>query len=168
MATTTDTVSVVNHDIVGLVARIDRFTTELSKSASSSVSLMSSFDQDRLASYIGAIKKYKEWILASPQLDLPETHPTVYPVSALIPVSMVENESLGDVIRMMNLARQELINSQSSRLSSGLIIHDEKRFAAVIEKVANFLEEYIKAADPLDLPESSPAVQMTGAGRQGI
>ena len=66
---------VYNDDIAGVYRRINRFLEELQKSASSNVSDVNKFDLDRIKSYIESLTKYIDWIIAQPQLDLPETHP---------------------------------------------------------------------------------------------
>ena len=129
---------------------------------------MNAFDQVRLASYIGAIKAYVAWIVSQPQLDLPETSPRVYALDENPSYELVENEAVVDVVRMLELVRDEVVNSQSARQSSGLIGFDEKRLLAVINKVEAFLNTYIKEVTPLDLPESSPMRSAATGGKTGI
>ena len=162
------TVSVMNHDILGIVTRLDRFVVELIKSASSGVSAMSTFDQARLEAYLNNINKYLAHVEAQPQLDLPESHPTQYSVPALIPQTLVENPDVADIVRLLNLARVELTDSQSARIASGLIAPDSSRFKAIIGKVEKFLKDFIQAQGPLDLPESSPMIPLSGPGRTGV
>lgn len=157
-----------NHDIAGLYVRINRFIEELAKSASSNVNQMSTFDQARLVSYIAAIRKYQAWVMAAPQLDLPETHPRGIDLPAPPVLPEIENEAVQDLIRLFIISRDELVGSQSSRNAAGLISFDNTRFTAIIDKAEKFLTEYVQAATPLDLPESSPNAPMTGAGKQGV
>jgi len=158
---------VYNHDVVGLYERMNRFAEELARAASSSVSLTSSFDMARLSSYLDAIDRYHAWVTAQPQLDLPETSPREYALTPLAPLPTIENEDMSDVIRMLLLARDELINSQSARVGSGMIVHDTTRLTAVVAKARAFLKDYIEPTHPLDLPESSPAHPVSGPGRGG-
>lgn len=159
---------VYNHDVVGLWDRINRFIEELSKSVSSNVSITNSFDIARLETYLNSIDRYHSWVKAQPQLDLPETSPRVYELFPAPVVPVIENEDTDDIIRMLLLARDEVVNSQSSRLGSGLIAPDSARLTAVISKARAFLIDYIIPTQPLDLPESSPAQIMSGAGRTGV
>lgn len=163
-------ISTYNHDVAGLCTRVHRFMVELKKAVSSGTSQVNLFDQERLNSYLGAIRAYRDWVVAQPQLDLPETHPRVLDIP-LMPdddVDSIENESLRDAARLFKLAILELQSSQSSRHGSGLIKYDEARLTAIVEKVQALLDGYIKTVDPLDLPESSPAYPMSGAGKTGI
>lgn len=161
-------VSTRNHDILGIYNRLNRFLVEMYKSVSSSVSLMNDFDQVRLASYITNIRGYIAWVIAQPQLDLPETSPREYPFEAAPVLGDVESEEINDVLNMIVLARDEITNSQSARMGSGLIKFDQARLSAVIDKVAAFLDNYIKTLTPLDLPESSPQAPVSGPGKVGI
>jgi hypothetical protein len=167
MATASDRF-VYNHDVAGIHARVNRFLTEMALSQSNGTSQVIAYDQARLQSYIAAIRTYKQWVLDQPLLDLPETHPTKYPLDPDPTLPEIENESIRDVLRMLLLAREELVNGQSARMSSGLIKFDDARFSAVIDKVENFLKNYIATTTPLDFPESSPMDPMAPAGKIGV
>lgn len=159
---------VLNHDVVGLHSRINRFLEELIKSVSSSTSQVNVFDQERLKSYLGAILIYHDWVVGQPALDLPETHPREYALEASPVVPDVENENINDLVRLLVLAREELVNSQSARDPANLNKFDSARLLAVVAKAQAFLTEYIQKATPLDLPESSPQAVVSGSGRTGV
>ena len=167
MATAAPTVT-YNHDVAGLWQRINRFIEEVQKSVSSGVSLTNEFDVQRLKTYLDAIDRYHSWIKAQPTLDLPETSPRQYVLTPPPADIVVENEDLADVLRLFSLVRDEVVNSQSSRLGSGILSPDSARLSSAVGKVRTFLLEYIIPTQPLDLPESSPADPMTGSGRTGI
>jgi hypothetical protein len=159
---------VYNQDVAGLHARINRFINEMTDSVSSGISLFTAFDQARLLSYTNAVHKYHDWVIAQPQLDLPETHPREYALKPNPVVPDIENESVKDVIRLLEVTRDELANCQSSRMPSGLVSFDSIRLVAVIKKVEAFIKDFVQVADPLDLPESSPQSLMAGAGKTGV
>ena len=167
MATQTNQ-SVYNQDVRGLASRINRFITELMLSASANLANVSEFDASRLESYIRAIRTYHDWIMAQPQLDLPETAPRSYQLDADPTVPLIENEAIRDTIVMLEVARDELINSQSARMPVGLLSFDSRRVSAVVDKVEAFLNSYIREVQPLDLPESSPQRSMAPAGKTGV
>jgi len=156
-----------NHDIIGIYDRMNRFIVEMNKAVSADVSDVISFDQARLASYLDAIDRLRIWIVAQPQQDFTESTEMVFTLEAEPDVVNVENESINDVIRMMTLARTDLINSQSARKPSGLDPADATRLTAFVEKIRTFLNEYIIPTVPLDLPQSSPMEGRTGAGKRG-
>ena len=160
--------TVLNHDIAGICRRINRFITELYKSVSSGIHEVNEFDQERLNHYLGAIRSYRDWIMAQPHLDLPETHPRPIEIGPDPEVTTVENESVRDVIYLMELCRDELVNSQSARAPAGLIVFDDRRAMALIEKCQKFLDDYIAKVQPMDMPESTPMRLMSGSGATGI
>ena len=160
--------TVLNHDVAGLCRRLNRFIIELQKSASSSVSDMSTFDQDRLQSYLDAIKSYRSWVISQPQLDLPETHPKEIEIGKEPETPDVDNEGVRDTVYMMGICRDEIVNSQSARRASGFISFDDRRLMAIVDKCQHFLDDYIKLVQPIDMPETSPLNETTGAGSLGV
>lgn len=157
-----------NHDIVGLYNRINRFIIELQKSVSSQTSQVNEFDQERLARYLEAIDVYHSWVVDQPHLDLPETSPRDYELEDPPEVVETENESVNDVVRLLVLARDEVINSQSARDPANLNKFDSQRLTSAVAKARAFLENYIIPITPLDLPESSPQEETTGSGMTGV
>jgi hypothetical protein len=157
-----------NTDIDGLVRRINRFITEIFLAQSSGLSKTAAFDVTRMSSYTKAIRQYVSWVVSVPLLDLPETGPRPITLGANPVVPAMENESMYDVAILLELARDELINSQSSRMSSNLIKFDQNRLTAILDKVDNFIAGFISTVDPLDLPESSPMTEVTGSGLGGV
>jgi hypothetical protein len=168
MPVTATTRYVYNQDIRGLASRINRFIVEMMSAASANLAAVNEFDQARLQKYIDAIRTYQSWVLAQPQMDLPETSPRQYPLDPDPTIPTVENEAIRDVIVMLELARDELINSQSARHPTGMLGFDANRLGRVIDKVEAFLTTYIAVVQPLDLPESSPAQDMGPAGKSGV
>ena len=165
---TTEAGKTYNTDIFGLVRRINRFISEMFLSQSGGVSQTRSFDVVRAKAYIGALRSYMKWVTDQPELDLPETGPRsmTLPASPVIP--QIENESIFDLATLLELARDELVGSQSSRLPTNLMVFDSVRFAAILTKADAFIDSYISVVDPLDLPESSPQAAMSGPGRGGV
>ena len=157
-----------NHDIVGLWNRMNKFIHECMKSQSSNVSQTNRFDIERAKSYLAALRTYHDHVQAAPELDLPETTPRLYELREAPAVVDMENESLADICRLLELGRDELISSASSRLGAKLISFDSIRFLQIVEKCERFMTDYVEVATPLDLPDSSPRAAMTGAGRVGI
>ena len=160
--------SVNNHDVVGIWDRLNRFIVEIYKSQSSQVSQFFSADQLRLASYLDAIDGYHAWVVSQPQLDLPETSPRVYVLKAAPAVTDTENDEVDNLIRLFELTRDELINSQSARQGSGFIPFDSVRLTAIVSKAREFLNTFVQQSTPLDLPESSPQTPTMGSGIGGI
>lgn len=159
---------VFNHDIVGIYNRINRFIKEAIHQTSSNVSEMNQFDIKRMKSYLSAVRTYAAHVQADPELDLPETSPRTYTLREAPVVPDMENESLSDICRLLQLMRDELINSQSARRPAKLIIFDYERLQQVLDKCDRFMVDYVEQVTPLDLPESSPRAAMTPPGRMGV
>jgi hypothetical protein len=157
-----------NTDVYGLVRRMNRFIVEMALSQSSGVSKFTSYDVSRALSYINAVRTYLDWVIAQPELDLPETGPTKVKLPVSPEVPEMENESVFDLCILFEIARDELANSQSSRLSSNLIAFDVSRLTAVLDKASAFIATYATIVDPLDQPETSPMAAVTGLGRLGV
>jgi hypothetical protein len=157
-----------NTDVFGFVRRINRFIEEVFGSQSSGVSKTSPFDINRAKTYITALRGYHDWVIGQPELDLPETSSRAISLPANPVIPPIENESLYDLAVLLELARDELANSQSSRLSSNLISFDSLRMVAILDKVDAFIDSYILVIDPLDLPETSPKYPMAPGGSLGV
>jgi len=156
-----------NIDVSSIVRRWNRIVVELMKSQSSPVSQMMPFDITRLISYLAAMTDYQAFIVAQPLLDCPETGPTEMPLPPDPVIQETENESAYDAIQLCIIARDELKNSQSARLPTNMIKFDYIRQSSYLAKLTNLIT-YIEKAEPLDLPESSPAMASTGAGHLGV
>lgn len=159
--------TIFNHDIAGLVQRLDRFQVELNHSVSGGSSEFNPFDGGRITSYLTAFTVYLDWVVAQPQLDLPESHPRAIDMADETKPAQVENESVNDIARLLSILRDELVNSQSARKPAGVIDFDEKRCRAVVVKIETFLSEFVGVVSPLDLPESSPRIALSPAGKRG-
>jgi hypothetical protein len=157
-----------NCDVDGLVRRINRAIVEMTKSQSGGVSLSISFDVIRWRTYVQGLETYIDYVTSQPQLDLPETHPMplALPTPPVIP--QMENESAYDMAVLFDTMREEIANSQSSRMPSGLISHDEVRFRSYLARATNFINSYITVIDPLDLPDSSPMAPAPTTGQKGV
>jgi len=157
-----------NTDVFGLTRRMNRFIVEMALSQSSGVSQTNSFDLVRAQTYIQAVRSYLAWVIGQPALDLPETGPTSIALPAAPVIPSMENDSTYDLCIMMELARDELVNSQSSRLSSNMIAFDSDRLVAIMDKADSLILSYITVIDPLDQPETSPMAAVTGPGNRGV
>jgi hypothetical protein len=113
------------------------------------------------------MQQFQAWIVGQPRLDCPETGPIEMdlPTSPVLP--LMENESMQDVVNLIEIARDELANSQSSRMPTNMIKFDYDRQQSYLEKIKQLMA-YIQATEPLDLPESSPMFDVTGPGKLGV
>lgn len=159
--------STYNIDVHSIVRRYNRILEEIARSQSSGVSFTNPFDVNRIASYVVAMRNFQNFVVAQPLLDCPETGPTeiALPENPRMPV--LENESMMDVINLVEIARDEVANSQSARMPTNLLKFDKDRQDSYLGKIEQLMM-YIASSEPLDLPESSPMQDVTGSGRQGV
>lgn len=159
--------STYNIDVHSIVRRYNRILEEIARSQSSGVSFTNPFDVNRIASYVIAMRNFQNFVVAQPLLDCPETGPTeiALPENPRMPV--LENESMMDVINLVEIARDEVANSQSARMPTNLLKFDKDRQDSYLAKIEQLMM-YIASSEPLDLPESSPMQDVTGSGRQGV
>lgn len=156
-----------NIDVHSIVRRYNRMLIEITKSQSSGISQTMPFDVTRIESYISAMGAFIDFVVGQPLLDCPETGPTEIQLPENPVVPFLENESAYDVMQLLQIARDEIAASQSSRIPTNLVSFDYERQKSYLAKVSSLLA-YIKSSEPLDLPESSPGVAMTGSGRLGV
>lgn len=170
MPTTNEVVKgkVYNHDIASLSQRLFRIGQEIFKAVSANASFINQFDQTRINDYLKMLTSKLDWIVGEPLLDLPESSPTEWVVEEPAQYQTVENEASNDILRLVYLTLVELQFSQSARIASGIIKHDESRMRALIQKLNNFMTQFVAETNPEDLPESSPKYDMSGHGRQGV
>jgi len=160
-------VTTYNTDVHSLSRRYNRILVEFLKSQSSGVSQTMPFDLVRARAYLASMRRYLDYIIGEPLLDCPETGPTEIPLPPKPVIANLENDSLWDVINLVVIARDELENSQSARLPTNLIKYDYQRQISYLSKITNLID-YVEAAEPLDLPESTPMQIVTGPGQRGV
>lgn len=159
--------STYNTDIHSIVRRYNRMLVEIQRSQSSGVSFVNPFDVARVRSYVAAMQNYQAFIVSQPLLDCPETGPTELALPENPKMPMIENESAFDAIQLIEIARDEISNSQSSRMPTNLLAFDYDRQKSYLEKIGKLLD-YVAASEPLDLPESSPMQVVSGPGNLGV
>jgi len=163
-----------NLHIAAICRYIARYTEEISKSASAGVTALSTADKTRLNSYMSDMRIYIEWVwnLQADDdggfLDLPESHPTSILVPIVDPVGEMENNALIDIVVYLKTLYVEAMSAQSSRLGAGLIGHDYERFLAILDTIDSYIETFVAATSPQDLPESSPRSLMPTKGKTGV
>lgn len=144
-----------NMHIAGLMNRIVLFRFEIDNSVSKSTHSMREPDIVRLQSYVQALKTYKDHVMAQDPLDLPHWHARSITVKELPSPIETENPSILDVIYLLEAMYTELGRSQSNDLATGLIRFDADRFDAQFTNLVAFIENYVLASTPLDMPEAA-------------
>jgi len=159
---------VQNMDIAGLIRRVRRMREEIRKCVSASLMHTTDRDQERIGTYLDSLDAYFDWMVAQPQQDFVEWHPTDIDLGEAPMDNLPENEALADMTQQFFALEEELAYSASSRMHTSIMEHDERRFREITQKIRDFLEQYISSIQPLDMPESSPRREMTGKGRRTV
>lgn len=159
---------VYNIDVTYLADKLARYAGEVQMSVSSNVAFVNEFDMARLQAYLTDIDAAIAYVLAQPQLDLPESHPMLHPIQAFPAMRDMESDEWDHVVRLLRSGYIELVNSQSSRLGAGLMPFDSRRVSALVAKTRQWLNDYVTQRSPMDLPETSPQQAMSPAGSAGV
>jgi len=149
-----------NMNVAGLVNRLNRFIKEMMYSQSANVNNYNEHDVERSRVYLQNLTSYIDWVVGQPIQDLPKTSPQPFTLAPMEEVIQVSNEMITDMVNYMVTMRDEILLSQSTRQSTGLMSHDERRTRSMIQTMTNFLDNYVAGANPVDMPESSPAEDM--------
>ena len=159
---------VYNSDIVHLWQSMNRVKEEVIKSQSASYGDVLPADITRWHKYLDSFDTYRSWVLSQPLLDNPESHPKTYELPDEYVPPQVDNESCNTFATMLTTAMEELSNSQSARIGTGLNAHDAFRQETYVKKMRSFLIEYVQVVEPLDLPESTPRLPQVPTGKKGV
>lgn len=151
-----------NHDVQSLSDKINRFIIEVGLSESANIHITNPFDLSRFNSYLEGIRVMQAWILATPQLDLPNTYPRKFCMQTVQDVPKMESDAARMLIRLLELMRDELIRGQSSRAASGLNTYDNTRLTATIDKTQALLDSSTDVGT--DYPNSTPLTTVVGSG----
>jgi hypothetical protein len=169
MATSTnEPTTSYNLDVVYINDKLCRYAGEVILAVSSNLAHVNSFDMARALKYLDDLDAAIAYVLAQPQLDMPETHPRERALQALPTLPNMENDELDHVVRLLEAARFELINSQSGRMAAGFLPFDAARVTALVEKTRQWLTTFVSVRSPMDLPETSPQQLVTGPGKGGV
>lgn len=163
-----DPTGVFNLDVCYVNDKLCRYAYEVVKSVSSSLAATTPFDIQRMYNYLDDIDTAIAYVTAQPQLDLPESHPTLHAIEKFPEIPNMESDEMDHVARLLKSARTELVNSQSARMGAGFLPFDAARVTALVSKTRQWLTDYVSKRTPMELPESSPQQAMTGPGRGGI
>jgi len=160
--------SIYNLDCTYVADKIARYAGEVMHSVSAGVAFVNEFDMARLMNYLTDLDSAVAYIIAQPQIDLPESHPMMQPIEPFPSVVNMESDEWDHVVRLLRAGYIELVNSQSARLGAGLLPFDAKRVTSLVAKCRAWLTDYVAQRMPMDLPETSPQNLMPAQGRLGV
>lgn len=173
VSTANPVTEVYNWECAGMIRRVNAVIIELAESQSAASNQFYPADLIRVKDqYIPMLRRYRDNMVATPLMDFPKTHPdSTFPVDRInnrYVNDTMQNNSIIDMVRMLELLRDSLAHSDTARSSSSIVSHDKVRFDAVIDRLELFVDEYVVPTQPIDMPESGPAALMPKAGVTGI
>jgi hypothetical protein len=161
----TRTIQTNNHDVAGLVRRLDRALVEVTKSQSTGISGTLPFDATRLVAILASARSYIVWASSEPFLDCPASTPTYITVPCYGAVEEMDNDSAWDIAVLIDTAIMELQSADSGRISNGFpVTKDRERVQNLLTRIESLLNTFIMKVEPMDYPESSPRYPSTGQG----
>lgn len=156
-----------NIDIAGLVDRLRVLRYEIHKSQSANILHSMPFDMERMRKILSWCRSYKDYMVADPVQDRPESTPQLIKIKDFEDLAEPQNPEHRDLMRHLEFVVKELVDSQSSRLGNSLLPFDSNRYDNYETKILA-LFDHIEATNPIDAPEFTPSVDNTGPGRGGI
>ena len=157
-----------NMHIQALVRSERVYKREGCLSSSSDVPFLLSADHERQLSYLDDLESDLDRYASKEPMDLPESHGVkLLDLGEPDPHVDKENQGINLICALYDEFESVLVNSASSRLSSGILAPDHKRAKAVIAEIRAELAD-LKAKTPLDLPETVPSKPSAGPGSTGI
>lgn len=156
-----------NMDILSLHRKHVRIKIECEKCQSANFTDIKEFDLNRMKAHLADLREKLSQIVAQPEVDLPEYSPVPLVLEDIGVPEDIENEMIADYLNYLVAMDYELINSQSGRQSTSLIVHDLNRYNAMLAKLADQIA-YSEKVKPIDRPESSPKAPMQPSGSVGV
>ena len=146
-----------NTDIVTLTNALNRYIAEAYMSESASVHFLNEFDLARFQAFLTRIVASQQWIVDTPQVDNPSIYPRFHKIPVWNDVPQIESDAIRTMIRGLEQMRDELIMCQSSRVSSGLLLKDNERLTANLDRTQALLE-LSTTPDGTDFTATTPLV----------
>jgi len=159
----------MNVDVAALCSRGRRYRKEIESAQSANVAFVNEHDFRRFKANLNSLIAYIDFAQSQSLMDSPEYHGgRELDLGDREELQPRENEAINDLCRLYEVFDVELVNCQSSRMSSKFVSHDEKRLRDIVARAHAFLDQYISQILPLDLPETSPSKASVPAGRTGV
>ncbi len=150
----------LNQDIYSVDNMIIRYLIEMMTSVSAEVQVIQPPDRARIDSYIKALNDFRLWMVNSSPSDYPATYKLYYCLSAKPDPIYIASAPVRDLVNQLIVMEGELVLSQSSRLSSGILPQDDIRFQSYLTRMTNYLLNYHDAAAPNDHPRTTELTRL--------
>ncbi len=150
----------LNQDIYSLDNMIIRYLLEMMTSVSSEVQVIQPPDRTRIDAYIASLDQFRGWMVNSSPTDYPATYKLYYCLSQKPEPVYIASAPIRDLVNQFIVMEGELVLSQSSRLSSGILPQDDIRFQSYLARMRDYLTNYHDQAAPNDHPRTTELTRL--------
>jgi hypothetical protein len=157
-----------NLHVAMVVRLLDRVIKEVCDSQSSPLTGTRSADYERIGQYMTELESFTDFANALPEADYPKSHPQPVQLNEPFKIPPMDNDSLWLLAQLVDTARFEVANSNSSRSPSGFLPADYKRWTHYYSDIRRLVKDHMQVATPTDKPESTPTYPMPPKGALGI
>ena len=168
---------VSNIDVLGLIARLDRFSEEISGAQSTNLSSgLLPPDLLRVNDCLTDLVAFWKYAQAVPIPDSPEAYGKWMKVvpgdTGQTAPEKIENDDIRQLLYQIQVFRFELASCQSARFIHGFVPvpagqpSDLQRITDAIARMQNFVT-YVAATQPSDRPASTPEFPASPGGKTG-
>jgi hypothetical protein len=156
-----------NIELWAYCAKLNRYIKELNQCNSANDSDISEPDRQRFASYSLDGKDFLAMAAKLPEVDVPKTGTIVLRLPKPPTINYVENDQSNLLVQWLEVMRDEMMNSESSRRPVGLKRFDFDRAMSYWQRYDDILA-YSAKTEPRDYVESSPREDIVPLGELGV
>ena len=157
-----------NLHVAMVVRLLDRVVKEVCDSQSSPLTGTRIADYARIDQYMTELESFTEFANKLPEADYPKSHPQPVALDPAMKIPPMDNDSLWLLAQLVDTARFEVANSNSSRSPSGFLPGDYDRWTSYYSDIRRLVSEHMKKATPTDKPESTPTYPLPPRGALGV
>jgi hypothetical protein len=157
-----------NLHVAMIVRLLDRVVKEVCESQSSPLTGTRLADYSRIDQYLTELESFTDFANKLPEADYPKSHPLPVQLNEPMKVPAMDNDSLWLLAQLVDTARFEVANSNSSRSPSGFVPADYVRWTQYYSDIRRLVKEHMKVATPTDKPESTPTYPLPAKGALGV
>lgn len=145
----------INIELWYAYAKMNRWIIEVNRCNSANGNNVYAPDLIRWKTYVSEWRAMIGMIAKIGDMDVPKTGSVFLQLRPPPQIQYVENDQVNLFVQWLEVARDELLNSESSRRISGMAEPDVKRQAEYWTHAEEIIA-YIEATQPRDLTESAP------------
>ncbi len=150
-----------------------RYMFEIHKSGSANLgSAVPQKDRSNFQKYVKDLEAKLVQMKAHNDVHLPQSvnREAITLTPPQVDEESMENDNLKLCLRQLRACWTEMVDSESSNMSSGILKDDEETIKGALNFASKFMSDYLsdESLQPVTLPKSTPRDDNTGPGRPGI